>query len=133
TASGKSYIIYLTIRYLMDEIGLKKGLLLVPNLTLIQQMFNDFDEYSKKNKWNVSENIHSIYQGREKNHPTARLYLSTWQSIYTQPNGYFEQFDYLICDEVHQAKAKSITKIVSNSINSAWKIGFTGTLDGTET
>src|SRR5690606_8131129 len=30
-------------------------------------------------------------------------------------------------------KAKSITKIVSNSINSSWKIGFTGTLDGTET
>lgn len=133
TASGKSYIIYLTIRYLMDELKLKKGLLLVPNLGLIQQMFNDFNEYSYKNGWVVTDHIHSIFQGQAKNNKDARMYLSTWQSIYNQPVNYFHQFDYLICDEVHQAKSKSISKIVSNSINSGWKIGFTGTLDGTET
>jgi len=133
TSSGKSYIIYQAIRYLMDEVGLEKGLLLVPNLNLIQQMYNDFHEYSIKNKWDLNGNIHMIFQGQKKENPNARLYLSTWQSIYNQPDKYFQQFDYLICDEVHQAKSKSITKIVSGATNASWKIGLTGTLDDSET
>ncbi len=44
TASGKSLIIYLMVRY-FQEIGLKRGLLIVPNISLVAQMYKDFESY----------------------------------------------------------------------------------------
>ena len=41
TASGKSLILYLIVKYL-QELRLKKGLLIVPTTSLVEQMFSDF-------------------------------------------------------------------------------------------
>lgn len=131
TGSGKSLIIYLIIRYLMETC--KRGLLIVPNVSLVAQMYKDFDEYSVNNDFDVSEVIHTIHQGKSKDSKTAGLFISTWQSIYTQPEEYFEQFDYIIGDEAHSFKAKSLTTIMTGCVNAKYRIGTTGTLDGTQT
>ena len=46
---------------------------------------------------------------------------------------YFEQFDFVLGDEAHQFKAKSLTTILSGCTNAKYRIGTTGTLDGTQT
>lgn len=132
TGSGKSLILYLIVRYLLAN-GHKKGLMIVPTTSLVAQMTKDFADYSVNNGFDVSENVHQIYQGKSKFSETAKLYISTWQSLYTQPKEYFEQFDFVIGDEAHQFKAKSLTTIMSGCVNAKYRIGTTGTLDGTQT
>ncbi len=61
------------------------------------------------------------------------LTITTWQSIYKNDKEYFEQFDFVLGDEAHQFKAKSLTTILSGCTNAKYRIGTTGTLDGTQT
>jgi superfamily II DNA or RNA helicase len=131
TSSGKSLIIYLAVRQLLTY-KCKKGLIIVPTTSLVEQLYSDFADYSTKNGWDVQENVHRIYQGREKN-TELPLTISTWQSLYTQPEEYFHQFDFIIGDEAHLFKAQSLVSIMSNCVNAKYRIGLTGTLDGTKT
>ena len=131
TASGKSLIIYLLARFLSHR-RLKKGLIIVPTVSLVEQLTSDFKDYSETNGWNVNANIHKIYQGQEKD-TDKFLTISTWQSIYKMPKQWFAQFDFVIGDEAHQFKAKSLTDIMTGLTNAKYRIGTTGTLDGTKT
>ena len=128
TASGKSLIIYLIFRQLHEYQKLK-GLVIVPTTSLVEQLFSDFGDY---NNGSMEEHIHRIYQGKEKT-TDKPLTISTWQSLYKMPKEYFEQFDYVIGDEAHNFKAQSLTSILTNCINAKYRIGLTGTLDGTKT
>jgi superfamily II DNA or RNA helicase len=58
--------------------------------------------------------------------------VSTWQSIYELPPSYFQQFECIICDEVHLAKAKSLTHIFEQATQTPYRFGFTGTLTDTQ-
>jgi len=126
TASGKSLILYLIMRYLQQNHT--RGLLIVPTTSLVEQMFTDFKSYG----YDSDEFCHRQYSGKEK-HTNKFLTITTWQSIYKNEPEYFEQFDFVLGDEAHQFKAKSLTTILSNCINSKYRIGTTGTLDGTQT
>ena len=128
TASGKSLIIYLIFRQLWQYQDLK-GLVIVPTTSLVEQLFSDFGDY---NDGSMEEHIHRIYQGKDKN-TDKPLTISTWQSLYKMPKEYFEQFDYVIGDEAHNFKAQSLTTILTSCINAKYRIGLTGTLDGTKT
>ena len=131
TASGKSLIIYLIFRQLLDYQDLK-GLIIVPTTSLVEQLYSDFGDYSSENGFDVEENVHRIYQGKDK-HTLKKLTVSTWQSLYQLPKEYFEQFDYIIGDEAHLFKSQSLTTIMTAAINTKYRIGLTGTLDGTKT
>jgi superfamily II DNA or RNA helicase len=131
TSSGKSLIIYLLVRQLL-KYKCKKGLIVVPTTSLVEQLYSDFADYSTSNGWDVAENIHKIYQGKEKDSDMP-LTISTWQSLYNLPKEHFEQYDFIIGDEAHLFKAQSLTKIVSDCINAEYRFGLTGTLDGTKT
>jgi superfamily II DNA or RNA helicase len=126
TASGKSFILYCIIRYL--QIENKRGLLIVPTTSLVEQMYKDFEDYG----YDSEQYCHRQYSGKEK-HTNKFLTITTWQSIYKNPGEYFEQFDFVLGDEAHQFKAKSLTTILSGCINAKYRIGTTGTLDGTQT
>jgi superfamily II DNA or RNA helicase len=126
TASGKSLIIYLILRHLQLEN--KKGLLIAPTTSLVEQMYKDFEDYG----YDSEQYCHRQYSGKEK-HTNKFLTITTWQSIYKNPGEYFEQFDFVIGDESHQFKAKSLTTIMTQLINAKYRIGTTGTLDGSQT
>jgi superfamily II DNA or RNA helicase len=126
TASGKSLILYCIIRYLQLEN--ERGLLIVPTTSLVEQMYKDFEDYG----YNSEQYCHRQYSGKEK-HTNKFLTITTWQSIYKNPGEYFEQFDFVLGDEAHQFKAKSLTTILSGCVNAKYRIGTTGTLDGTQT
>jgi len=128
TASGKSLIIYLIFRQLQQYQNLK-GLVIVPTTSLVEQLYSDFADY---NNDNMEEHLHRVYQGKDKE-SSKPLIISTWQSLYKLPKQYFHQFDYVIGDEAHLFKAQSLTTILTACINAKYRVGLTGTLDGTKT
>jgi hypothetical protein len=132
TASGKSLIIYLAIRYYLDVFD-GNVLLIVPTTSLVEQMYSDFGDYSRKDTWSHEENCHRIYSGREKIGVSQRIIISTWQSIYKLPASWFNSFGMVIGDEAHNFKAKSLTSIFEKCTEAKYRIGTTGTLDGTQT
>jgi superfamily II DNA or RNA helicase len=122
TASGKSLIIYLIVRWLQES-GYERGLLIVPTTSLVEQMYKDFEDYG----YDSEENCHRQYAGKDK-HTNKFLTITTWQSIYKNEGEYFEQFDFVLGDEAHQFKAKSLTSIMTKCVNASYRIGCTGTL-----
>ena len=112
----------------LQEADYKKGLLIVPTTSLVEQMYSDFASYG----YETDKYCHRQYSGKEK-HTNKFLTITTWQSIYKNDKDYFEQFDYVLGDEAHQFKAKSLTTILSGCINAKYRVGTTGTLDGTQT
>ena len=95
-------------------------------------MYGDFADYSTKNGWKVQENCHRIYGGKEKTNEYP-ITISTWQSIYKYPKQWFDQFDVFYGDEAHLFKAKSLTTLMGKCTNTPFRVGTTGTLDGTKT
>ena len=127
TGSGKSFIIYALVRYYVDLFDDKKILIVVPTTGLVEQMYSDFADYG----WDSEEHCHRLYSGYIKN-TLKQVIISTWQSIYKMPRSYFSQFGAVFIDEAHLAKAKSLTGIMTKMQDCKYRIGTTGTLDGTE-
>ena len=131
TASGKSLIIYLMVRFNLIRLKEEKNdkiLIVVPTTSLVEQLYKDFKDYG----YNSQRNVHRIYQGHEKV-TDKRIVISTWQSIYKMPKKFFEQFGMVVGDEAHLFKAVSLTKIMSRLENCKYRIGLTGTLDDSKT
>ena len=133
TASGKSLIIYMAIRHYLSTYNEGNILLVVPTTSLVEQMYSDFADYSQYDEWNVDENCHKIYAGKEKYNIKNRVVITTWQSVYKERTPWFEDFGIVIGDEAHNFKAKSLTAILEKCHNAKYRIGTTGTLDGTQT
>lgn len=127
TASGKSLIAYLICRYMSG-----RGLIIVPTTSLVEQLYKDFEDYSSENGWNTEENVNKIYYGQDKS-LNKRIVISTWQSLYKLPKEWFADFDFVIGDEAHNFKAKSLISIMTKLDNCGVRIGMTGTIDGTKT
>jgi len=131
TASGKSLIIYLILIFnllRLKENKQNKILIIVPTTSLVEQLFKDFADYG----YNSTRNVHKIYSGHDKD-TNKRVIISTWQSIYNQPKKWFEQFGMILGDEAHLFKAVSLTKIMTKLTKCKYRVGLTGTLDGTKT
>lgn len=123
TASGKSLIIYLLVRYFSA-----KTLIIVPTTSLVSQLSSDFEEYG----YDSASNVHKVHAGKSKD-TQLDVTISTWQSLYKMPKKFFDQFDIVIGDEAHLFKAKSLISIMSKLTGCENRFGFTGTLDGTQT
>lgn len=123
TASGKSFIIYMILRW-----HLKPTLVIVPTTTLVHQMYSDFESYGFKSE----KYCHKIYSGQDKV-TDKPIVITTWQSIYKLNKDWFDNYDVVIGDEAHLFKAKSLTTVMTNLANTKYRYGFTGTLDDTQT
>ena len=121
TGSGKSFIIGLIVDFLISK-GLK-GLILVPNILLVNQFYSDLNDY----KLDCYFKTHLIGgEFKEKNFDKP-LTISTYQSVMRFKES-LSQLDFIIVDEAHMAKASEVFDIVSKCINAKYKIGLSGTL-----
>jgi superfamily II DNA or RNA helicase len=127
TGSGKSFIIYNTLRWIQTQTE-SKILVVVPTTSLVEQMYKDFADYG----FDVENECHRIYSGKEKV-TDKQVIISTWQSIYKFPEEWYQQFSCIFGDEVHLFKAKSLATMMDKCTHAEYRIGTTGTLDGTET
>ena len=119
TASGKSLIIYLLVRYYN-----KKTIVIVPTTSLVEQMAKDFIDYG------YDKDICKIYSGQ----PVfdADITITTWQSFSKAPKDVMQSFDVVVGDEAHLFKATTLKGILEKMKDTAIRIGTTGTLDGSE-
>lgn len=131
TSSGKSLAIYCLSQALAANDA--KTLIVVPSLTLVKQLIADFADYAANIDYDLDEHVHIIADGSPKN-TDKKIVIATWQSLqYIKDERWFHQWEAVIVDEVHGAKATELKKIVDNSVNAFYRIGLTGTLDGAQT
>jgi superfamily II DNA or RNA helicase len=123
TGAGKSIVIYSIIRFIKETVD-GNILIVVPNIGLVTQLFDDFKTYG----WNDSYDYVSLLYGKSKYDPNKKITISTWQSIYKKHEQFFEKFNAVIVDETHMAKTTSIKTILTNCVNAEYRIGLTGTL-----
>lgn len=126
--SGKSFIQYMIAMYYQSVfLSAKKTLMIVPTTGLVHQMHSDFVDYGLDEKY-----MHCIFSGEEKN-TNRPIVITTWQSIFRMPKQWFDQFGCVLVDECHLAKAQSLTGILTKLEHCAYRFGFTGSLDGSQT
>lgn len=122
TGSGKSLIVYTLVRYLLAEN--KKVILVVPNVSLVNQIFSDFVEYG----WaQCSNHTEKLYSGEK---PTfgKDVLITTYQSLMKRPASFFAKYNAIINDEAHTVKSTELQKIARKCVNADFRIGLTGTL-----
>lgn len=132
TGSGKSLIIYTMMRWYYERTN-EKILVIVPTTDLVEQMYNDFADYSSENGFDVPNTCHKIYSGQEKTNVNDRIFISTWQSIYKLPVTWFRQFRVIFGDEAHLFTADSLTKSMNKAETAEYRFGLTGTLSDMKT
>ena len=126
TASGKSFIIYTMLRWFLNKD--LKCIIIVPTTSLVEQLYSDFEDYSTANGWETSKNCQKLYSGLTKDFK-SNILITTWQSTYKLPKDWCNQFDVVIADEAHLAKAASMTSMFEKMTDIKYRIGTTGTID----
>jgi superfamily II DNA or RNA helicase len=130
TGSGKSLIIYMMMRHYLSHEMDKKVLVVVPTTSLVEQMYKDFESYSWQDEsFDVEDDVHRIYSGKEKINFEGSVVITTWQSAIKLPLSWFSGYGMVIGDEAHTFKAKSLTTIMNRLVNAGFRIGTTGTID----
>ena len=121
TGAGKSLVVYMLSMFFKEKD--MKTLVIVPNVSLVNQIRSDFDDYG----FNEPENVHLISAGIEK-HLKCPVTISTWQSLYNYPH-LLADADVVIVDEAHQAKSTVFTDIIlPSTTNCAYRLGLSGTI-----
>lgn len=128
TGGGKSLIAYCLYRWYLKKENIRTFLLVVPNLSLVKQLYSDFKEYSSENGFDIEGTTQIIAEGADKT-IKKNLVIATWQSIYKLPSKWFNDIDVILMDEVHQAKADAIKGIFEKATNVKYRFGVTGSLD----
>lgn len=134
TSAGKSYIIYMIFSYMIKK-GLK-CMLVVPNVMLVNQMYQDFKSYGFTNIDDYivrigGDHCKTIDEKMElfaENDVGGKHIISTWQSLYNSPD-LFSTIGCIIVDEVHNAKSEVFSDIIlPSAITSKYRFGLTGTM-----
>jgi len=135
TASGKSLVLYILMRYFL--LRNKRCVIIVPTTSLVEQLYTDFEDYSSGNKWDVESNCHRLYSGKTRDFEKPVL-ISTWQTIHSMSSGaaarqpatsqFFLSWDVLIGDECHKFQSSALMEITKKLTNSRYRIGTTGTV-----
>ena len=134
TSAGKSFILYVMARYYRQrrealDSGLKT-LIIVPSIHLVNQLYDNFEEYAHGSEWRPHQNVQLICEGATK-YIQSPIVISTWQGIQKQDKDWFHQFGDVVVDEVHTAKGEALSYILNNCINCDQRLGVTGTLANT--
>jgi len=95
TSAGKTLISFMVIGYLMEVLGKKKILMIVPNVSLVIQATGDFEQY---NAGKLSIKTQQIYSGAEIR-KSSNIVVGTYQSLVNYDEEYFSQFDAVLVDE----------------------------------
>ena len=95
TGAGKSFIMYLAVRYL-HSLGYKT-LIIVPNIPLTLQLHSDFKSYG----WDNADDEVKLIGGEfnNKDLQTHNTIISTWQSLARINSEEFKKIDCIINDE----------------------------------
>lgn len=130
TSAGKTMISFMTVAYMLEKQKANKILFIVPNVSLVVQASEDFQDYNWRNRVRIK--IQQIFSGQAVK-PNSNVVIGTYQSLVKKDKEYFDEFDAVIIDECHKMKSASIKEILSKCRNANYKFGLSGTIpkDGT--
>jgi superfamily II DNA or RNA helicase len=123
TAGGKTLVMASVLSKLWEMNNEFKGCLIVPNLGLVEQSYNDFIEYGvpfKLTKWTGSNELNL----------SGNLVICNMSILQSKNSNidWLQHVDILMIDECHHVKkSNDITKII-DTVTTNHKFGFTGTL-----
>ena len=123
TGSGKSLVIYMIVRWLLQNVE-GKILIVVPSVSLVEQMWSDFSEYGWKEK---SKFVEQLYSGKNPTY-RKRVLLTTFQSIMRKERDFYDGYTVFMADEAHTVKSAQLMKIAKFCVNARYRLGFTGTI-----
>lgn len=127
TSAGKTLIMYMVMAFLRHKGLLKRMLIIVPNISLIIQTYEDFLDYSNKD---TSLHIQMISGETSKElDPNSQVVIGTFQSLVKQDLTFFEGFDSVCVDEAHFTQAKSVKETLAKCRNVVYRFGLSGTLE----
>lgn len=131
TRAGKTLIAYIVFRYMLERMGAKNILMIVPNISLVKQGVEDMSKYKEFFKTNQVWAKSEYCQG-------SNLTIGTFQSLVRRIDKknkkydpkFFDKFDVVLCDECHKAACKSIDMIMRQPFikNAKLRFGFSGTI-----
>lgn len=101
TSSGKSLMIYNIIRCIRKQ-NFKRILLIVPNIMLVDQMYDDFKDYGYEN---IDKEVERLGGGHEA-YLDRPVLISTWQSLQNKEEDFFEKYDAVFVDECVSGKTQ---------------------------
>lgn len=127
TSAGKTLIMYMVVSFLRHMNQLNRMLIIVPNISLIIQTYEDFQDYSNKD---ASLNLQMVSGQTDKElNDNTHVVIGTFQSLVKQPVAFFESFDIVCVDEAHFTQAKSVKETLSKCKNVIYRFGLSGTLE----
>ena len=121
TSAGKTLVIATVIKSIQQQIK-AQALVIVPNIGLLNQTYNDFISYgidpSEIEQWTGGDN------------PTANIIIANTQMLMSgiQDISWLSKIELLIVDECHKIKAKAVINKIINKIPARLRFGFTGSL-----
>lgn len=130
TGSGKSLSISLIIDFLVKHN--KKVLLLVPNINLLTQFKSDIKSYNLIDLYSKTD----LLGGGNICEFEKPLLISTWQSLKKYKDKFTSDkmnWDCIICDECHRFSSDETSEIVAATVNTKFRLGFTGTVPDNQT
>lgn len=148
TGGGKSLIFAIIAFYILKNVNPNaKFLLIVPNISLVTQFYDDIVSYNKgfkdckQNETPLNINMLEIMSDKPRtDEGNINIAIGTVQSLELmlkkkEYKGWFEQFDVIATDECHKAGngakstgIKQIKKVLSRTMGSAYmRFGMSGT------
>ena len=132
TGTGKSLIMYMIMRWVLHCQDGERFVIIVPTTTLTHQLISDFEDYSSADEeFVVNDMCYPIFSGQDKKAP-HQVIVSTWQSLSKFDRTWLMEVGGVIGDEAHTCSAKVCQGILDKMTNAQYRIGTTGTLDGTK-
>lgn len=122
TGGGKTLIISTLVQNLLAR-GLKKVLIVVPDLGLVKQTYDDFNSYK-------SPFTYSKWTGNDELDITSQVNIVNQSLLLNRigENDWVFDVDAVVIDEVHSVKKGNVIAGIINKIKTQHKFGFTGTL-----
>lgn len=130
TSGGKTLISFMIFKYLFQNKKINKILYVVPNVDLVVQSHDEWEEYENfcvngNKDWNAE----MLFSEASKVKGKIDVTFGTYQSLNNKSSDFFTDYDFILIDETHHAKANSIKGIISKCYKADWyRLGLTGTL-----
>jgi superfamily II DNA or RNA helicase len=141
TGGGKSLIFALVAFYILKHVDPNaKFLLIVPNISLVTQFFDDITDYNQGfNDENMEHklplHLEEIMSDKpRRSEHEANIFIGTFQSLEKRPKEWFDQFYGVAADEAHKCgngsskDLKLVAKVLGQTFGKAkLRFGMSGT------
>lgn len=133
TSAGKTLIMFMVYSYLKvngffdsDDEYKNQFLVIVPNVSLILQTYNEFYEHASFIK-DFDFTIQMFGGDEPKVKKNTDIIIGTFQTLRKLPEKYYTRIKALAVDESHFTDTKSVSKVLDMCNNAKIKFGVSGT------